>query len=42
MNVLDILKYGHLLVLKNLDGLPEAAWETGGVCGVWSVKYELT
>lgn len=38
MNAVDVLKYGHLTVLKTLDGLPESTWETGGVCGVWSVK----
>ncbi len=38
MNATDILKYGHLTVLKTLDGLPRPAWETGGVCGVWSVR----
>jgi hypothetical protein len=38
MNAVDILKYGHQTVLRTLDGLPEAEWETGGVCGVWSVK----
>jgi hypothetical protein len=38
MNAVDILKYGHQTVLRTLDGLPEAQWETGGVCGVWSVK----
>ncbi|HJZ46106.1 MAG TPA: maleylpyruvate isomerase N-terminal domain-containing protein [Roseiflexaceae bacterium] len=38
MNASDILKYGHLTVLRAIDGLPEADWETGGVCGVWSVK----
>jgi hypothetical protein len=38
MNASDILKYGHLTVLRAIEGLPETAWETGGVCGVWSVK----
>jgi hypothetical protein len=38
MNAVDILKYGHLTVQQTLAGLPEAEWETGGVCGVWSVK----
>src|SRR5262245_58811 len=38
MNASDILKYGHLTVLRAVDGLPEPAWEAGGVCGVWSVK----
>lgn len=38
MNAVDILKYGHLTVQQTLAGLPEAAWETDGVCGVWSVK----
>jgi hypothetical protein len=38
MNMLDVLKYGHRTVMGTLDGLPQADWETGGVCGVWSVK----
>jgi hypothetical protein len=38
MNASDILKYGHGTVLYAIDGLAEADWETGGVCGVWSVK----
>jgi len=38
MNAADILKYGHLTVLASIDELPEADWETPGVCGVWSVK----
>jgi hypothetical protein len=38
MNVLDILKYGNLTLLKSVEGLPEENWEVGGVCGVWSVK----
>jgi hypothetical protein len=38
MNASDILKYGHGTVLRAIDGLPDPAWEDGGVCGVWSVK----
>ncbi len=38
MNTLDILKYGHLTVLGAVKDLPEADWQTGGVCGVWSVR----
>ncbi|MBE7528119.1 MAG: DinB family protein [Ardenticatenaceae bacterium] len=38
MNGLDILKYGHFTVLAAVKDLPEADWQTGGVCGVWSVK----
>ncbi len=38
MNAVDILKYGHLTVCKTIDGLPEQDWQTGGVCGYWSVK----
>jgi hypothetical protein len=33
MNASDILKYGHLTVLRTIDGLPQADWETSGVCG---------
>ena len=38
MNAKDVLKYGHLTVLRTIEGLPEADWETPGVCSVWSVK----
>jgi hypothetical protein len=38
MNAVDILKYGHLTFLGTLARVPVAAWQTGGVCGVWSVK----
>jgi uncharacterized damage-inducible protein DinB len=38
MNAGDILKYGHATALAAVDGLPDEAWETPGVCGVWSVK----
>jgi hypothetical protein len=38
MNAVDVLTYGHLTLLRTLDGLPEPAWRTGGVCGWWSVK----
>ncbi|MEZ4667654.1 MAG: hypothetical protein R3E39_07025 [Anaerolineae bacterium] len=38
MNPTDVLKYGHQHVLRTLDGLSRSTWETGGVCGVWSVK----
>ncbi len=38
MNASDILKYGHGTILQTVDSLPDAAWETGGVCGVWSTK----
>src|SRR3982074_3224686 len=38
MNAVDILKYGQQTVLGTLEGLPEAAWEQEGACGVWSVK----
>jgi hypothetical protein len=38
MNAGDILKYGHGTILQTIDGFPDTAWETGGVCGVWSTK----
>ena len=38
MNATDILKYGHLTVVRTLEGFPESEWEIGGVCGMWSVK----
>jgi DinB family protein len=38
MNAGDILTYGHGTILQTIDGFPDSAWETGGVCGVWSTK----
>ncbi len=38
MNANDVLKYGHLTVLRTIEDVPDIHWETGGVCGVWSVK----
>jgi hypothetical protein len=38
MNASDILKYGHLTFLRSLEGLTDAQYIQGGVCGIWSVK----
>ena len=38
MNASDILKYGHKAVHDAIDTLPEGAWTTSGVCGLWSCK----
>lgn len=38
MNASDILKYGHLTVLKTIEPLPDSEWETPNVCGIWSSK----
>lgn len=38
MNAGDILKYGHSTAMQAVAGLPDGAWETAGVCGVWSVR----
>ncbi len=38
MNADDVLKYGHLTVLRTLDGLHQSHWDTPDVCGVWSVR----
>ena len=38
MNANDILKYGHLWVLKHVETLSQADWNTEGVCGWWSTK----
>lgn len=38
MNTEDVLKYGHLTVMKTIDGLDERCWDVPGVCGVWSVR----
>ena len=38
MNTLDVLKYGDNTFLTTLGGVDQAHWETGGVCGIWSVK----
>lgn len=38
MNAPDIVKYGQATALRAIVDFPETAWETPGVCGVWSVK----
>jgi hypothetical protein len=38
MNASDILMYGHRTVRSTIEGMPDAAWQTPGVCGVWSSK----
>lgn len=38
MNAADVLKYGQETLLRTLDEIPSAAWETKGVCGWWSAK----
>jgi len=38
MNALDVLKYGHQTLMRAVEGLPEADWETPGVAGEASVK----
>lgn len=38
MNTMNVLRYGHETVVQAVDGLPQEAWETPHVCGVWSVK----
>jgi hypothetical protein len=38
MDVLDILKYGHLTVVSTVKDLSEDQWETPNVCGWWSSK----
>jgi len=38
MHPVDVLKYGHLTVLRVVEGLPTADWDTAGVCGWWSAR----
>ena len=38
MNAADILKYGHQTMLRTIGEVPDDAWETPGVCGIWSCK----
>ena len=38
MNAQDVITYGHLAIMDAIKDLPETAWETSGVCGIWSVK----
>jgi mycothiol maleylpyruvate isomerase-like protein len=38
MNPSDILKYGDSFLVKILDNVPQSEWDSGGVCGVWSVR----
>jgi uncharacterized protein (TIGR03083 family) len=41
MNAADVLLYGQRTVRSTIEGLPDAAWQTPGVCGVWSAKDVL-
>lgn len=38
MHANDVLKYGHYTVLRTVEGLDDAHWDTPNVCGVWSVR----
>lgn len=38
MNVSDVLKYGHEMVVQSVEGLAEPDWLTPGVCGIWTAK----
>lgn len=38
MNALDVMKYGHLMVLKTVEGFSDDQWDEEGVCGVWSIR----
>ena len=38
MNVLDVLKYGHLTLLASIENLPDADWEVPGAAGAASIK----
>lgn len=38
MHANDVLRYGQQTVEQAVAGLPESAWETPGVVGVWSVR----
>lgn len=38
MHPVAILKRGHKAIMRSIEGLPEEAWSTPGVCGDWSVK----
>jgi len=38
MNANDVLFYGHRTVKQTIQDLPESAWTTPGVVGIWSVK----
>ncbi len=38
MHPVDVLNYGNGTVLRAVEGLPAADWDTAGVCGWWSVR----
>lgn len=38
MHAKDVLYYGHMEVLRAVEGLPEEAWERPGAVGFFSVK----
>ena len=38
MNAADILKYGHLTLMTEIEYLPESAVNIQTVCGIWSTQ----
>lgn len=38
MHPVDVLTYGNGTVLRAVEGLPAADWDTAGVCGWWSAR----
>ena len=41
MNAADVLHYGHQEIMRAVEGVANAHWETSGVCGYWTVKDVL-
>jgi hypothetical protein len=38
MNTVDVLEYGHATIMTAVNELENNAWNTPGVCGIWSAK----
>jgi uncharacterized protein (TIGR03083 family) len=36
-----LLKYAQRTITEAVEGIPEAEWDTPGVCGFWSVKQVI-
>jgi hypothetical protein len=41
MNAKDVLKYGHLDVMRAIQGVKDSDWEKVGVTPLWSIKDHI-
>lgn len=38
MHADDVFRYGHLTILRVVDGFPEECWDVPGACGAWTPR----